>query len=188
LFASLFNNEFRKYGNLIQGIQMSSIFNICGPLMNPANPKRQVVGVYRRDLVRTIAEVMEARGFSRALVVHSADGLDEFSVSAISHVAEVIGETIREYAVDPQDLGIAPSNLSEVIGGNAEQNRQIAIGILCGEITGAKADIVALNSAAGLYVAGKVENLKDGVEMARHAISSGMAMEQLTKLRNGGEG
>ncbi|MDR2737878.1 MAG: anthranilate phosphoribosyltransferase [Puniceicoccales bacterium] len=186
LFASIFNGEFKKYGALICGIKMSTIFNICGPLMNPVNPKRQVVGVYRKDLVRTIAEVMKMRNFSHALVVHSADGLDELSVSAVSNVAEVSNGTIREYTVNPRDLGIAPSELSEIIGGNADQNRQIAIGILSGEITGAKLDIVALNSAAGLYVAGAVKTLKDGVKMARDAISSGQAMKQLNALRNGG--
>ncbi|MDF1758012.1 MAG: anthranilate phosphoribosyltransferase [Legionellaceae bacterium] len=183
LSAQVFNPGLKSFGSLRKKIGVPTIFNVLGPLLNPIRPRRQVVGVYRRDLVPKVAEVLKELGLIHALVVHSEDGLDEFSVSAKSHVAILRFGKITAFSISPEDLGIKRSSIKDIKGGDAFENAEIIKGIFSGLITGPKLDIVVLNSAAGLLVADKVQSLEEGVVMAYTAISRGDTLEFFNKLR-----
>jgi len=158
-----------------------TVFNVLGPLTNPAGAKRQLLGVYDDALVVRVAEVLRELGSERAWVVHGRDGLDELSLFAKSHVAELDGGTIREFEVDPKELGFAPTDRAGVEGGDASANAEKVRGVLAGE-KGAARDIVVLNSGAALVVAGVAPNLRDGMAQASAAIDSGRAREKLAAL------
>ncbi len=158
-----------------------TVFNILGPLTNPAFARRQVLGVYSDHLVDVVARVLLALGSQHALVVHSRDGLDEISVSASTHVCEVRNGEIRAYELDPESIGVTRHRIEEIAGGDPRENARIARAILGGE-AGARADIVAANAAAALYVAGVTPSIREGVAVAREAIRSGAAMRKLESL------
>jgi anthranilate phosphoribosyltransferase len=161
---------------------MRTIFNVLGPLTNPADADAQVVGVYDPDLVPVLANALSNMAVERALVVHGA-GLDEIGVHGESTVAEVDGDSVTEYTVTPADLGVEQHRLEDVAGGTPEDNAADLRGILQGEIGGAKRDIILANAGAAIYVSGAVENLEAGVDAARESIDSGAAAEQLRTLR-----
>ena len=158
-----------------------TIFNILGPLTNPAFARRQVLGVYSPHLVPVVARVLAALGARHALVVHSFDGLDEISPAAPTHVCEVRDGDLREYDLTPDDLGIVQHPLDAIGGGDAPENARIARRILEGEL-GARREVVVANAGAALYVAGAVASLREGVELARQAIDSGRALRKLEEL------
>lgn len=158
-----------------------TVFNVLGPLTNPAFARRQVLGVYADHLVDVLAEVLLALGAVHAMVVHSRDGLDEISVSAPTRVCEVVGGAIRQYEMTPADLGMSEHTLDDVAGGDATANAGIARAILSGE-SGARADIVAANAGAALYVSGAVDSVREGVAVAREAMAAGRAMAKLDEL------
>jgi anthranilate phosphoribosyltransferase len=158
-----------------------TMFNVLGPLTNPAFAKRQILGVYADHLVDVLAEVLLALGAVHAMVVHSRDGLDEISVSAPTRVCEVIDGEVRRYEVTPSDFGIEVHDIDDIAGGDAAANARIARVILGGE-SGARADIVAVNAGAALYVSGAVASVREGVAVAREAIASGKALAKLEEL------
>ena len=159
-----------------------TIFNVLGPLTNPAGADAQVVGVYDPDLVPMLAAALSRMSVERALVVHGA-GLDEFGVHGESTVAEVDGDSVTEYTVTPADLGVGSHDLSAVAGGSPTENAADLRGILEGEVGGAKRDIVLANAGAAIRVAGEADSLAGGVDAAREAIDSGAAAAQLEALR-----
>jgi anthranilate phosphoribosyltransferase len=161
---------------------MRTIFNVLGPLTNPAGADAQVVGVYDPDLVPMLAAALSRMSVERALVVHGA-GLDEFGVHGESTVAEVDGDSVTEYTVTPADLGVGSHDLSAVAGGSPTENAADLRGILEGEVGGAKRDIVLANAGAAIHVAGEADSLAGGVDAAREAIDSGAAAAQLEALR-----
>ena len=161
---------------------MRTIFNVLGPLTNPAGADAQVVGVYDPDLVPMLAAALSRMAVERALVVHGA-GLDEFGVHGESTVAEVDGDSVTEYTVTPADLGVGSHDLSAVAGGSPTENAADLRGILEGEVGGAKRDIVLANAGAAIRVAGEADSLAGGVDAAREAIDSGAAAAQLEALR-----
>ena len=161
---------------------MRTIFNVLGPLTNPAGADAQVVGVYDPDLVPMLAAALSRMSVERALAVHGA-GLDEFGVHGESTVAEVDGDSVTEYTVTPADLGVGSHDLSAVAGGSPTENAADLRGILEGEVGGAKRDIVLANAGAAIYVAGEADSLAGGVDAAREAIDSGAAATQLEALR-----
>ena len=158
-----------------------TIFNVLGPLTNPAFAKRQVLGVYSDHLVDVVARVLLALGAEHAMVVHSRDGLDEISVSAPTRVCEVREGAIRTYEITPDDLGVDMHPIEALAGGDASENARIAIAILGGE-EGARRDVVAANAGAALFVSGAASTLRDGVAMARNAMASGAARAKLEEL------
>jgi anthranilate phosphoribosyltransferase len=158
-----------------------TIFNILGPLTNPAFARRQVLGVYADSLVDVVARVLVALGAQHALVVHSRDGLDEISISAPTRICEVAYGRVRTFDLMPEDLGIQRQPLEAVRGGDARTNAAIARAVLGGE-GGPRADIVAANAGAALYVAGAAPTIRDGVALARQAIATGKAMQKLEQL------
>ena len=158
-----------------------TMFNVLGPLTNPAFARRQVLGVYADHLVDILAEVLLALGAEHAMVVHSRDGLDEISVSAPTRVCEVVDGAIKRYEVTPADFGVEVHDIEEIAGGDAAANARIARAILGGE-PGARADIVAVNAGAALYVAGAAASVREGVALARAAMATGAALRKLEEL------
>ena len=161
---------------------MRTIFNILGPLTNPAGADAQIVGVYDAELVPLIARALARMDVERALVVHGS-GLDEIAVHDHTTVAEVSGEDISEYTITPADLGLAQHSIEDIAGGSPEENAADLEGIVTGDIRGAKRDIILANAGAALYVADAVESLEDGVKEAATAIDSGAAETKLNALR-----
>ena len=161
---------------------MRTIFNVLGPLTNPAGADAQVVGVYDPDLVPVLARALAQLDVERALVVHGG-GMDEICVHDETAVAEVRGEEIEEYTLSPGDLGLATHELGAVAGGTPVENAGDLEGIVTGEIEGAKRDIVLANAGAAIHIGGAADSLTEGVERAREAIDSGDADEKLAALR-----
>ncbi|WP_435359388.1 anthranilate phosphoribosyltransferase [Haloarchaeobius sp. DFWS5] len=160
---------------------MRTLFNVLGPLTNPAGADAQVVGVYDSELVPVLARALARMDVERALVVHG-DGMDEICIHGETVVAEVTGDEIEEYTLTPEDLGIERAPVEAVGGGTPEENAQDMRGILTGEVTGPKRDIILVNAGAAIYVAGLADTLQDGVDQAREAIESGAAAQKLTDL------
>ncbi len=158
-----------------------TMFNVLGPLTNPAFARRQVLGVYADGLVDVVARVLLALGAEHAMVVHSRDGLDEISVSAPTRVCEVRDGEIRSYDMDPEELGIPRHPIGEIAGGDPKTNASIARAILEGE-EGARRDVVIANAAAALYVAGIAPSVREGAILAAKAIADGRAAEKLRQL------
>lgn len=158
-----------------------TVFNILGPLTNPAGVRRQVLGVPDQALVRLMAEALLRLGTQRAIVVHGDDGLDEISLTTTTHVAEVNGAdgTITEYVIDPSDLGLDLVASETLVGGDAKANANLLRGILAGEISGAPTDVVCLNAGAALYVADKANSIREGIALAREQLRPDRAMRAL---------
>lgn len=183
--GSYFNPVLNAFGRVRSQLGFPTVLNVLGPLINPFRPKRQVIGVYRRDLVPVIATVLKETGSVHALVVHAEEGLDELSVSGENVVAEVDAQGIREYRILPKTLGFAQSELAEIIGSTPEENANIIQAILTGQLKGAKRDVVLLNAAAGLWVADRVSSIEEGIECAREAIESHQTLALLHQLQQG---
>jgi anthranilate phosphoribosyltransferase len=160
---------------------MRTVFNILGPLTNPAGAEAQVLGVYDPDLVPIVAEALARMDVDRALVVHGA-GLDEIAIHGETTVAEVTGDRIEEYTMVPEDIGLETYDIDDVAGGSPEENAEDLRGIVEGTVDGAKRDIILANAGAAIYVAGVAETHTEGVELAREAIDSGDAAAKLEDL------
>ena len=161
---------------------MRTIFNVLGPLTNPAGADAQVVGVYDPELVPVLADALSRMAVERAIVVHGS-GLDEFGIHGESTVAEVDGDSVERYTVEPDDIGLERYDLSEVAGGSPSENADDMRGILDGSVDGAKRAIILANAGAAIYVSGSAESIEAGVDAAREAIDSGAARRQLESLR-----
>jgi anthranilate phosphoribosyltransferase len=181
LFAPKLHPAMGAVAAVRRELGVRTIFNVLGPLTNPAFARRQVLGVYSLHLVDLLARVLLALGADHAMVVHSRDGLDEISISAPTHVCEVIDGELRSYELTPEEIGIERRPLDSIAGGDARENAHIAREILAGG-NGARMEIVAANAGAALYVSGAAETIRDGVAMAREAIASGAAMAKLQEL------
>jgi anthranilate phosphoribosyltransferase len=155
-----------------------TIFNMLGPLMNPARAKRQVLGVFDQNLTRVFAEVLARLGSEHVLVVAGTDGIDEISLCAPTKVAELKDGAIREYILNPQDLGFSLATRDDLQGGDIGRNAEILGEIFAGK-KGPKRDIVLLNAGAALYVAGIATSIKDGAALAAKAIDEGKAAATL---------
>jgi anthranilate phosphoribosyltransferase len=162
-------------------LAVRTIFNFLGPLTNPAGATRQVIGVSDAAFLDTIAGALARLGAERALVVSSADGLDEMSTSGTTEVVEVDGEATRRYEVAPEDVGLSRARFEDVAGGLPAHNAEVARAILAGE-PGPARDLAVLNAGAAVYVSGRVDGLEDGVRAAEAAIDSGAAAASLERL------
>jgi anthranilate phosphoribosyltransferase len=168
-------------------LAVRTIFNFLGPLTNPAGARRQVIGVSDVDYIEALAGALAQLGCDRALVVSSADGLDEMSTSAPTHVVEVNGDELTRYDVAPADVGLAEASPDAIGGGDPAANAATAVGIFEGR-AGPEADLVLLNAGAAIYAAGAVDDLRAGVELARETIASGAAARTLAEyVRISGE-
>jgi anthranilate phosphoribosyltransferase len=181
LFAPKLHPAMSAVAAVRKELGVRTIFNLLGPLTNPAFARRQVLGVYADHLVEKIANVLLALGAEHAMVVHSRDGLDEISVSAPTHVCEVRNKQVRSYELTPDEAGVATHNLAEIAGGDAKRNAAIARSVLEGK-NGAAQDVVALNAGAALYVGGHAASIREGTSLARQAIVSGKALGKLEEM------
>jgi anthranilate phosphoribosyltransferase len=180
LFAARLHPAMKVVMPVRRALAVRTIFNLLGPLSNPAGVRRQVVGVYDRGVMAMVAGALAELGAERAWVVHGADGLDELSVCAPTHVIEVSGgEVSEEFLVEPERLGIALASRAELAGGDAAGNAARLRAILTGEERSAAAEAVALNAAAGLLVAGVCGSLGEGLERAQAVLSDGLAAAKL---------
>ncbi len=179
LFAPIFHPSFRFAGVPRRELGVRTVFNVLGPLCNPAGARYQALGVADGALAGKMAEVLMRLGVERAIVFHSEDGMDELSLSAPSHVIEIDGAR-REYELDVSDLGLNKAPLVEVRGGGPEENARIAREVL-GGAKGPRRDVVLLNASAALRAAGIAEDWKDGLGIAAEAIDSGRAGDVLQR-------
>jgi anthranilate phosphoribosyltransferase len=162
-------------------LRMRTMFNLLGPLTNPARASGQVVGVYALDLVEKLAEALSMLGLHRALVVHGLDGLDEITITATTRVAEARDGSVRSYEIEPEEFGMARATLQEISGGDVTENAAIIRAILAGEKS-PRRDVVLLNAAAALVAAGRANHIGDAIPIAARSIDSGAAGEKLTAL------
>ena len=182
LYAPTFHKAMKYAIKPRKELKVRTIFNILGPLTNPAQADYQVLGVYHPDLVKPLAHVLKNLGVRGAMVVHGDGGLDEFSISGPNQVAYLNNGKIEELTISPKDVGLEKSTLEDIKGGNPEQNSEIILSILKGE-TGPKRDIVLFNTAAALVASEQVQNFKEGIEFAENIIDSGAALKKLNNLR-----
>lgn len=185
LFAPCFHPAMREVMPVRRALGVRTVFNLLGPLTNPAGATRQLLGVFARDRVELLARVLAELGTEHALVVHGADGLDEITTTGPTRVAEVRGDRVELWELVPEDLGLTRVRPEALAGGTPEENAAIARRILAGE-PGPRAEIVALNAAAALHVAGRVPDLATGLALARETLGSGAAAAKLAELREGG--
>jgi len=165
-----------------KSIPHRTIFNILGPLTNPAGAVKQLIGVFDRSYIHKMVEALKLLGAERAMVVSSADGLDEISISDITYATKLENGIIEDFIIDPRDYGFEMYSKDDIIGGDARLNAQITRDILEGKITGAKLDIVLLNAGAALEIDGMAKDIKEGIEIARQAILSGKAKAKLDQI------
>lgn len=183
LFAPAHHPATRAVVPVRRALGVRTIFNLLGPLTNPAAARRQLIGVYARDRVEPVARVLAALGCEHALVVHGDDGLDEITTTTITHVAEVQHGTVATYELAPESAGVRRTTPESLAGGSPEDNAARLLELLGGEM-GAIADIVALNAGAALYVAGKSASIGEGAEMAKAVLASGAAHAKLQALKS----
>ena len=181
LFAPALHGAMKHAIGPRREIGIRTIFNILGPLTNPAGADCQVLGVYREDLVEKLAHVLKKLGCRRGFVVHGLDGMDEITLTGQTRIAEVTPEGVTVRLISPEDFGMEPCSAAELHGGDAVGNAVIVRGILSG-CNGAKRRVVLLNAAFGLMAAGKASSVMDGLRLAAEAIDSGRAAAQLEQL------
>ena len=178
MFAPVYHSAMKYVGKARREMGVRTIFNILGPLTNPACANLQVMGVYTEELVEPLARVLSNLGVKRAMVVHGEDGVDELSICGRTLVSEVREGRITNYSLHPKDLGLEVATGEAIRGGLTEENKEIALAILKGE-KGAKRDMVLMNAGAALYIALEDKNLKECVQLAAEMLDSGKALAQL---------
>ncbi len=181
LYAPDLHASMKQVQKVRRELRLRTMFNLLGPLTNPANASGQVVGVYALDMVEKLAESLSMLGLHRAMVVHGLDGLDEITITGPTRVAEVRDGSIRSYEVVPEEFNIKRSSLEDIAGGDAVENAAIVRDVLSGRKS-PRRDVVQLNAAAALVAAGRVNHLGDGIPLAAKSIDSGAAAARLTAL------
>jgi anthranilate phosphoribosyltransferase len=181
LFAPAMHSAMKYVQPARRELRLRTVFNLLGPLTNPAHASAQVVGVYSVELVEKLAEALSMLGLRRAMVVHGLDGLDEITITGPTRVAEVREGKVKTYEVTPEEFGINRSSLDQISGGDATQNAAIILDILAGKQS-PRRDVVLLNSAAALVVAGRADHLAEALPLAAKSIDSGAAAEKLAAV------
>ena len=191
IFARSYHPAFRALATMRERLarqKMRTVFNLLGPLLNPARPKRQLIGVFDPRLTGTFADVLQQMGHERAWVVHGLGdgdtGMDDISISGPTTIAELADGKVTSAVMDVSWLGIARAPVSDLQGGDGRQNAETIEGILSGKIREAKREMTVVNAAGGFVVAGVAKDLKEGIELAREEIDSGRALEKLRALQS----
>lgn len=187
MFAQKYHSAMRFVGPVRKALGIRTIFNILGPLANPAQANVELMGVYSEELVEPLTHVLYNLGVKRALVVYGQDRLDEISLSAPTTCVEVNNGEFKKYEITPEQFGFTRCNRSDLAGGDGAENAKITESILKGECTDAKADAVILNAGAGIYLMNGAASIEEGIKVARETIKSGKAYETLqnfVKLTN----
>ncbi len=183
LFAPSFHPVLGVLSPMRRNLGVRTIFNAFGPLLNPGRVKRQLIGVYSEKLLVPMAEALKILGSDEVMIVHGEDGSDEISLNSKTKVAHLRNGEILEYEIDPKSFGMDPSTMSDLVGGDAQENAAILIDVLKGK-RGATRNITLLNAGAALLVGGAASSLEDGIRIASHAIDSGRALKLLQKQQD----
>jgi anthranilate phosphoribosyltransferase len=181
LYAPNLHPAMKQVQGVRRELRMRTMFNLLGPLTNPARASGQVVGVYSLDLVEKLAEALSMLGLRRALVVHGIDGLDEITITGTTRIAEAREGSVRTYEVEPEEFGLKRATLQDISGGDAAQNAEIIRVLLRGEKSPCR-DVVLLNAAAALVAAGKTDHIAQAVPLAAESIDNGAANAKLQAL------
>lgn len=181
LFAQKYHTAMRFVGPIRKELGIRTIFNILGPLANPANPSLQIMGVYEESMLEPMAKVLSNLGVRRGMVVYGQDKLDEISASAPTSVCEIDNGNFKKYVITPEEFGLSRCAKTDLLGGTPQENAEITKAILKGE-KGAKRDAAVLNAGAALYVAGKAASIADGIKLAQEIIDSGKALEKMEQF------
>jgi len=181
LFAPALHSAMKYVQPARRELRLRTVFNLLGPLTNPAHATCQVVGVYSADLVEKLAEALSMLGLHRALVVHGDDGLDEITISGPTRIGEVRDGRVQTYEVTPEEFGLQRASLDEIAGGDAATNAKLIREVLQGEKS-PRREVVLLNAAAALVAAGRADHLRDAIPLAAKAIDSGAAAQKLRAL------
>jgi anthranilate phosphoribosyltransferase len=182
LFAPLFHPAMKYAVGPRREMGIRTIFNILGPLTNPANARRQILGVFSSKLTEILAEVLGNLGAEDAMVVHGEDGLDEITISDGTKASRFFNGKVENMFLAPEDFGLERGRSSDLLGGDKDENARIAVSILSGE-KGPKRDVVLLNSAAAIAVSGRVQDLLPAFELAKESIDSGKALKKLEEIK-----
>jgi anthranilate phosphoribosyltransferase len=181
LHAPLLHEAMKHVAPVRRQLGVRTIFNMLGPLTNPAGANAQVIGVYALHLTEMFAHTLKSLGSLRALVVHGSDGLDEITITGKSRVTELKNGEVKTYTIEPEDFGLTRARPEEIKGGDAKHNAEIVVSVLSGEKS-ARRDIVLLNAAAALVVGNQANDLRKGIHLAAEAIDSGAAIAKLQRL------
>ncbi|MGA8273982.1 MAG: anthranilate phosphoribosyltransferase [Candidatus Sulfotelmatobacter sp.] len=181
LYAPDLHSSMKQVQKVRRELRLRTMFNLLGPLTNPARASGQVVGVYALEMVEKLAEALSMLGLHRALVVHGLDGLDEITITGPTRIAEARDGTVRTYEVDPEEFGMKRATLADISGGDAMENAIIVREVLNGKRS-ARRDVVLLNASAALVAAGRADHLRDAVALAMQSIDSGAAAAKLAAL------
>jgi anthranilate phosphoribosyltransferase len=181
LFAPLLHEAMKYAVQPRRDIGIRTIFNLLGPLTNPAMATHQLLGLYSRELVGTIAHVLKNLGSARAMVVHGVEGLDEISLCGPTKVAELRDRQVKEYMIEPEAMGLKRCRIEDLRGGSAEESAVVVRSVLQGK-KGIARDVVLLNSGAALYVSGNASSVDEGMRLASESIDSGRAQQKLERL------
>lgn len=182
LFAQKYHSAMKYVGPVRKELGFRTVFNILGPITNPARPEMFLLGVYDEYLVEPLVKVLDSLGVKRAMVVYGQEKLDEISACGPTTICELRNGYYRTGVIRPEDFGLASGTKDELVGGTPEENAEITRGILAGTINGTKRNAVLLNAGAALFVAGKAENIGAGVKLADELIRSGKAMKTLNRV------
>lgn len=182
MFAPLYHGATARVAGIRRELGIHTTFNLLGPLSNPAGAPRQIIGVWRKDLVELLAQVLAALGTERAWVVHGEDGLDEITLAGKTFVAEAHDGRVKTFEISPQDFGLFVGVLDHLRGGNAEANARIIRDVLSSERRDEARALVVANAAAALLVGNKANDLKKAAALAEHSIDSGAALTKLEQL------
>ena len=177
-FAQKYHNSMKYVGAIRKELGFRTVFNILGPLTNPAHPKRQLLGVYDEYLIEPLAKVLMELGVKRGMVVYGMDKLDEISLSAPTKVCEIKDGSLHTYEIKPEDFGLSRCKKEDLAGGDPKENAAITLSILKGE-KGAKRDAVLLNAGAALYIGEKTKSMQEGINLAARLIDSKKALKVL---------
>ena len=189
MFAQKYHTSMKYVGAIRKELGFRTVFNILGPITNPASPNYQLLGVYDEYLVEPLAKVLTSLGVKRGVVVYGQDKLDEISISAPTTVCDFGGGEYKTYTIQPEDFGFERATKDDIVGGTPEENARITMDILTGKERGAKRNVVLMNAGAALYAAGKADSIAGGVKLASEMIDSGKSaakVEQFAKASNEG--
>ena len=183
MFAQKYHASMKYVGGIRKELGIRTVFNILGPITNPARPTFMLLGVYDPYLVEPLAKVVTSLGVKKGMIVHGQDVLDEIAVSAPTSVCEFNDGWYRSYTITPEDFGLERGTKAEIVGGTPAENAQITLDILAGKERGARRNVVLMNAGAGLYIAGRAPTMADGVKLAAELIDSGAALQKVEQLR-----
>ena len=175
MFAQCYHKSMKYVAKPRKEIGIRNIFNILGPLTNPASASMQVMGVFSQDLCEPLAQTLINLGVKKGMVIYGLDGMDEATVTTKTYCSEIRDGKVHSYYITPEEVGLKTYPMDDLIGGNGKENAEITLDILTGKEQGAKRDIVLLNSGIAFYVAGKADSIKSGVDYAKEIIDSGKA-------------